>query len=151
MTNATTGTTVVVWIDAESATIVAWNDGEPRVRKLESAIPPHRRSTGHIRHEPLVRHGGGGPSDGEAHRLEHVRQFLAEVVGQLTDADDVRIVGPGTVPGRLATEIEEQDRRANRTRPVSCEPTGRLTDRQLVARLREAVGYPPRRQLPRLG
>ena len=151
MTNATTAHPVIVWIDAESATIVDWHDGAPRTRKLESAIPPHRRSTGHIRHEPMVRHGGGGPGDGEAHRLEHVRRFLAAVAEQLTDADEVRIVGPGTIPGRLASEIGEQDDRANRTRTVSCEPAGRLTDRQLVARMREAVGSPPRRQLPRLG
>jgi hypothetical protein len=80
-----------------------------------------------------------------------VRRFLADVAEELTDADEVRIVGPGTIPGRLATEIGEQDHRANRTRTVSCEPAGRMTDRQLVARMREAVGSPPRRQLPRLG
>jgi hypothetical protein len=151
MTNATTSTPVIVWIDAERATVVDWHAGEARLRRFESEVPPHRRTTGHLRHEPLVRHGGGGPRDGEAHRLEHVRRFLAEVAAAIAEAEEVRIVGPGTIGRRLQTLIEEHDREAGRQRPIGCEAEGRLTDRQLVARMREVVGEPPRRQRPRLG
>jgi hypothetical protein len=139
---------VLVWIDAERATIAEWREGDAQLHPIESSIPPHRRSTAHVRHEPTVRHGGGGPDDGEAHRLEHVRRFLAEVADALPKDAPVRILGPGTMPRRLATVLEERDRHASRIRAIECIAAARLTDRQLAAELREAAGAPVPRQRP---
>ncbi|HSL76351.1 MAG TPA: hypothetical protein VK867_05360, partial [Candidatus Limnocylindrales bacterium] len=51
--------TALVWIDAREATIVRVSGDGATVRRLESEVPAHHRSTGHVRHEPSVRHGGG--------------------------------------------------------------------------------------------
>jgi hypothetical protein len=61
----------LVWIDAREAVVVRWVAGTSVVERIESDVPAHHRATGHVRHDPNVRHGGGGVSQtaGEPHRL----------------------------------------------------------------------------------
>ena len=151
----------LVWIDADKATIVRWSDGQSDITHLESDVPSHRRATGRkrrqTRHESAVRIGGSGqgvmsggfghpnPDDG-SHRLEHLRRFVAEVTGQLDGDERLLIVGAGTVREQLDRSIREQDEHHRRTRVIACEPSTLLTERQMVARLRDWVGDPPRRR-----
>ena len=136
----------LVWIDAREAVIARWQGGEARLERLHSDVPSHHRSTGHVHYDPTVRHGGVAPKDaGERRRLEHLTRFVELVATQLPPADDVAILGPGTVRDRLAHRIRETDRHASRTRGVTCEAAPRLTDRQIVARLRRAAGADRRR------
>ncbi len=141
---------VLVWIDAEEAVIVRWNDGEASLERLESDVPGRRRSTGHVRHDPRVRHGGGGTpqSAGEPRRLEHLRQFVDEVAGRVGPAEDLMILGTGTVRKRLERLVRAADERRQVVRAITNEAAARLTDPQLVAHLRHALGDdPPRRAI----
>jgi hypothetical protein len=138
----------LVWIDAREAVIVRWVDGASSVERLESDVPAHRRSTGHVRHDPLTRHGGGGASQtaGEPRRLEHLDRFVDEVVDRLADDGDIVLIGPGTVHERLEARLRVIDLQGRRTRRIIARPADRLTERQLVAQLREHLGASPRRR-----
>lgn len=137
----------LVWIDAREAVIVERSAGDVAIEHIASDVPDHRKSTGQVRHEPGVRHGGGGAPQtaGEPHRNEHLRRFVARVIGRLPD-DDLTILGPGTVREHLEHEVREADRHHRRVRSVVCHPSERMTDRQLVARLSREAGVEPRRR-----
>lgn len=131
----------LVWVDAREAIVSRWHAGEIFLAKYHSDVPPHHRSTGHVRHDPTVRHGGSAPHDtGEANRLEHLARFIESVASCIDPDDDLVIVGPGTVRDRLEHLVRETDRQASRARPITCHAAARMTDRQLIARLREAAG-----------
>jgi hypothetical protein len=142
--------TTIVWIDAREAVIVRWQDAEASIERIDSDVPAHHRATGHVRHDAAVRPGGGVPkAAGEPHRLEHLGQFIDDVLGRLPDDDDLLILGPGTVRERLEREVGERDRRHGRHRVVTCQASPPRTDRQLVARLRHLAGADaPRRGAP---
>jgi len=141
---------VLVWIDAEEAVLVRWRDEAATIERVRSDVPGRRRSTGHVRHDPRVRHGGGGTpqSAGEPRRLERLRQFVAAVTDRIAADEDVIILGSGTVRTRLEASLREADQVAPEVRSVSSQAARRLTHPQLVARLREEIGdEPPRRKV----
>jgi hypothetical protein len=135
----------LVWIDAKEAVIVRLEGGRGRIERVDSEVPAHHRATGHVRHDPGIRHGGGGPQTaGEPHRLEHQNRFVGDIANRLA-LDDLLILGPGTVHERLARQLSQGDGHHGRHRDIRCEATPPLTDRQLIARLRAFAGVEPRR------
>ncbi len=144
---ANTRSGTLVWIDASEAVIVRVEGDRVRLVRVESEVPARHRATGHVRHDPGIRHGGGGSSQtaGEPHRLEHLRQFVEHIVNRLPPGDDLLILGPGTVHERLARRLTESDKHHGRQRDIACEASPPLTDGQLVARLRRFSGVEPRR------
>ena len=125
----TSARATALWIDSSSATIVRWGGDESGPVRLESDVPSHHRSTGHLAAPGGERHGGTGPrSAGERHRLEHLRAFLALVRAALPD-DDLLLMGDGIVVQRR----------------IELRRCGPLTVAQQRAALREFVGEPPRR------
>jgi hypothetical protein len=137
----------LVWIDAREAVIVRLRREGARLVRVTSDVPARHRATGHVRHDPAVRHGGGDRplGAGEPRRLEHLRRFVNEVGARLTADGDLLVLGRGTVRDRLVRALQESDRHHGRARTVTCQGAGRLTDRQLVARLYRAMGVDPRR------
>ncbi len=139
----------LVWIDAHEAIIVGHRGDEIVIERIESDVPDHHRATGHVRHDPSVRHGGGGNAphpSGDPQRNEHLTRFVRIVADRLPVADDLSILGPGTVREHLTHELIAADGRQHRTRTVVTAPAERLTDRQLVARLCREAGVEPRRR-----
>jgi hypothetical protein len=137
----------LVWIDAREAVIVRLLGDRARVERVESDVPAHHRATGHVRHDPAVRHGGGGPqSAGEPHRIEHLNRFVRDIANRLVAGDGLLILGPGTVRERLARQLSERDGLNGRIRDIACEASPPLTDRQLITRLRRFAGAEPRRR-----
>jgi len=141
--------TTLVWIDTEEAVVLRWQAGA-EVRRLRSEVPPRHRSTGHVRHDPRIRAGGGGvPDDGlERRRRLLLDKFLDEVAGLVPPDDRAVIIGPGPVREHLAEALRADDRHHGRLRPVETEPAGALTEPQLIAMLRRLAGAPPVRRLP---
>ena len=136
----------LVWIDAREAVIARWQGDAAHLERLHSDVPAHHRATGHVHYDPTVGHGGVAPKDaGERQRLEHLTRFVELVATHVPPVDEVVILGPGTVRDRLAHRIRETDRHASRTRVVTCEAAARLTERQIIARLRHVAGADQRR------
>jgi hypothetical protein len=137
----------LVWIDAREAVIVRLHSDRAHVERVESDVPAHHRATGHVRHDPTVRHGGGGPqSAGEPHRIEHLNRFVRDIANRLVAGDGLLILGPGTVRERLARKLSERVGLNGRIRDIACEASPPLTDRQLITRLRRFAGAEPRRR-----
>jgi hypothetical protein len=138
------GQFALVWIDAEGARVLRWRDAVIEAR-VPSEIPIHERSTYHVRHDPTVRHGGGGrgADDAERHRNEHVRQFLARVEAVLSADEALEVVGTGELCERLVIQLRDHDEAHRRHRPITVDHSMRLTSRQLAARLKERVGLEP--------
>src|SRR5688572_9309545 len=86
--------TTLVWIDSRDAVIIRLREGRTRLERVESEVPAHHRATGHVRHDPAVRHGGGGSPQtaGEPHRLEHLKRFVTEVAGRLAPDDELLVI-----------------------------------------------------------
>jgi hypothetical protein len=133
-----------VWVDADEAIIVRW-DGAAGIEWLVSQVPSHRRSGGHVGHDPIMRAMGSPSSD--RHRLEHLRQHLRRVAERITPTDDVELIGPGTVVEHLAAILVEEDRIHHRRREVATARSRRLSLPQLVARVRASAGA----SAPRIG
>ena len=118
----------LAWLDAEEAILlrcpgIGSPPGDPVPERLSSDVPSRHRAPGHVRHDPRVRPGGGIPDD----RLERRREPAHE---------------------RRVAELRAGDSRVRRARPVESRPAGRMTDRQLVARLRQSAGVAPERRRP---
>ena len=140
---------VLVWIDTRRAAIARWDGAAGTVEQLVSDVPVHHSGMGLVRHTP-DRHGGGQSQDAEDHdRLEHLERFLEQVAERLESAARVVIIGPGTVREHLERRLREADAVHRRDRLAGGGPSGPLTDRQLVKRLREIQGDVPRRRGPR--
>ena len=136
----------LVWIDAREAIIVQRSEDRAKLERVVSDVPAHHRSTGHVRHDPTVRHGGGGPqSAGEPKRIEHLERFIGQVADHLSPDDDLLILGPGTVHEHLERLIRDRDTHHARSRRITCRASSRLTDRQLIAQLSRFSGHEPRR------
>jgi hypothetical protein len=138
----------LVWIDSREAQVVRDHAGEPSIERVMSDVPPHHRSTGHVRFDASSRHGGAALTSGEPRRLEHMSQFVRRVARRLPLQSDVLVIGPGTVRDRLSSQLRGQDKRSGVRRDISCEPAARLTRRQLVARYRRSMGAELRRRTP---
>jgi hypothetical protein len=138
----------LVWIDSREAIIARWHADGVEVERLQSDVPRHHRSTGHVRHDPRRRHGGGGvpQTAGETRRLEHLARFLDLVEERLQSAPSLLLLGPGTVHEKLAEQVRETDTRHRTAREVRSEQAPRMTRAQLVARLRSVSGVPVRRR-----
>jgi hypothetical protein len=144
----TTSALTIVWVDAREAIVVRRAEGASTFERIESDVPAHHRSTGHVRHDPGTRHGGGGPPQtaGEPHRLEHLARFLDAVAARLPRGEDLLVIGPGTVREQLARQLVEDDSRHRVVRAIRCEAAASMTHRQLAALLRRASGDEPRRR-----
>lgn len=137
----------LVWIDSREAFIARWAEGGIPVEHLDSEVPAHRRSTGHVGHAPAIRHGGGGSAQdaGEGHRQEHLERWVEEIAELLPAHDALLVLGPGTTRERLVHRLEEADRRMRRDRTVRTEAAGPLTEARLTERLRAENGAPAAR------
>jgi hypothetical protein len=146
-----TVTRTLVWIDARQAIVVSWLEDRAQVEKLESDVPDHRKSTGHVRHDSTMRHGGGGAPQtaGEPRREEYLDRFVALVAEHLPKDDDLLILGPGTTRERLERRVRELDQHHLHHRIVTTEASPPRTDRQLIARLRHLAGADPSRRAAR--
>jgi len=131
----------LVWIDSREAIIVRWEDEQARIDRVTSEVPDHHRSLGHVRHDPAIRHGGGQSQDAEeSRRQEYLARFLKDVAHRLPPATDLTVLGPGSVHEQLVKTIRGADIEHHDEREVVGRRSSRMTDRRLVAMLRELEG-----------
>jgi hypothetical protein len=136
-TEHTTG----VWISASFATVLRWgHDGLVSSGKIDSLVPGRHRSTGR---PPTADHPAG-----EGHRDEHMRVFFDRVASAMSAQDDVLLMGDGEVVEHFADQVRTRDQESGSRRRVGLEKSGPITERQLLARVREFAGSPAPRTLP---
>ena len=117
-----------IWIDHEKAFIVTLREGHEDIVRMESNV------------EGRVRRPGGGPSlvvpEGrpEHRHAEHLRLFYRGVVEAVKDAAGLYLFGPGEAKGELEKEIRKTKSLA--TRIATVEPSDKMTERQIVGKVR---------------
>jgi hypothetical protein len=130
-----------VGISARSAMVLRWSPELTVRHRIDSTVPGRHRSTGR---QPTERRPAG-----EGHRDEHMRTFFAEVAQALPVDDDLLLVGDGEVVEHFAGQVRADDDSHGRKRRIEVEKGGRLTERELLARIRAFAGSPAKRRLPR--
>ena len=131
----------LVWVDSQAAILVRWEDHQAKIERVTSEVPDHTKSTGHLRHDPAIRHGGGRSQDAEeSRRHEYLTRFMKDVTRRLPEDADLTVLGPGATHEPLIKSIRVSDGEHHRNRQVAGRRSSRMTNRQLVAMLRELEG-----------
>lgn len=121
---------VGIWIDHKKAVIVSASADGVTTKTLESEVGAHPRYAG--------QQDGGGEKKYEERHSQHLDRYYDEVIRQLTDPDELLIFGPG----EAKLELKERLRRskAHSERTIGIETTDKLTDPQIVAKVKEHFG-----------
>jgi hypothetical protein len=135
----TEGATTLVWIDSEEAIIVRWAD-RATVERVRSEVPGRHRTNGSGPVGTPGRHGEGGADTLERARREELGRFVEQVAAWVPPGDDVTVVGPGILRGRLERVLRAEDRRHGRQRLVHSAAAERLSEEELVAHVRALAG-----------
>ena len=119
-----------VWIDHKKAVIVSSSERHVTTQTVESDVAAHPHYAG--------QQDGGGEKKYEERHGQHLDRYYEEVIRQLTDADELLIFGPG----EAKVELKERLGRAKGHSELSIgiETTDKLTDPQIVAKVKEHFG-----------
>jgi stalled ribosome rescue protein Dom34 len=118
---------VGLWIDHREAVIITVADAGEVIQRISSDVEQHGRFSAHAPE--------GSPEDRRDRRFgEHLHRYYDEVIAAIRDADSILIVGPGEAKGELAQRLEHAKLR---DRIVGIETVDKLTDRQIVAKIRQ--------------
>lgn len=121
-----------LWIDHRRAVIVQLQDGHPVKRIVESDVGRRHRAGGSRTSVPY------GPQDAFAEDRaqrkyeQRLRIYYRSVADTLDDPDELLVIGPGEAKGEFVKELD----RASQQRVVAVEPADKMTDPQLVAKVK---------------
>jgi len=121
---------VGVWIDHKKAVIVSIAAGQVATRTLESDVRAHPHYPGSQE--------GGGEKKYEERRSQDLDRYYDDVIGQLGKPDALLLFGPG----EAKLQLKERLGRAKMSSEsiVAVESTDKLTDPQIVAKVKEHYG-----------
>lgn len=128
---------VGVWIDHRHAVIVRASANGVSSATLESHIGSHNRYSaraGAPSQEGL--HEEGGEKKYEQRYGQELNRYYDEVIDQLGQPEAVLILGPGEAKLQLKERMSRDRFRA----PVGIETTDKLTEAQIVAKVKEHYG-----------
>ena len=121
---------VGIWIDHKKAVIVSASAGGVTAKTLESEVGPHGRYSG-------PREGGGEKKYEDRHD-QHLDQYYDEVISELGQPEALLIFGPGEAKLQLKERLSRSKILSERI--VGIETTDKLTDPQIVAKVKEHYG-----------
>ncbi len=131
---------VGIWIDHRKAVIVPASADRVTVETLESKVGPHSRYSG--RAASTMPEGGPSDEGGEKRYEErygqHLDQYYDEVISHLEQPEALLILGPGE--GKLQLKERLSYSKALSKCIVGIETTDKLTDPQIVAKVKEHYG-----------
>ena len=122
---------VGIWIDHQKAVIVSASADRVTSRTLESEVGSHGRysSSG----------DGGGEKRYEERHGQHLDRYYDEVISQLGQPEALLIFGPGEAKVELKERLSRSKALSERT--IDIETTDKLTDPQIVAKVKEHFGF----------
>lgn len=124
-----------LWIDHRKAVIVAVTDKEEEITLINSKVEKHPRraapSLSNTHYDPLQ-----VPADDSQERefRRHLDIYYDEVIAFIREAEAILIFGPGEAKGELKHRIEKHKLGKH---IVGVETVDKLTERQIVAKVRE--------------
>ena len=130
---------VGIWIDHKKAVIVSASADGVTAKTLESEVGPHARYSGRAGYPtPDGPQDGGGEKKYEERYGQHLDRYYDEVISQLGQPEALLIFGPGEAKLQLKERLSRS--KALSERIVGIETTDKLTDPQIVAKVKEHYG-----------
>jgi hypothetical protein len=130
---------VGIWIDHKKAVIVSASADNVTATTVESDVGPHARYSDRAGYPtPDGSHDGGGEKKYEERYDQHLDQYYDEVISRLGQPEALLIFGPGEAKLQLKERLSRS--RALSERIVRVDTTDKLTDPQIVARVKEHYG-----------
>jgi hypothetical protein len=124
-----------VWIDHRKAVIVALTDQGEVTRLIISKVDKQLGRSGGVRSTTPFEPQQVPADDSRERKLTgHLNIYYDAVIACLRDAEAVLIFGPGEAKGELKKRLE---RDALGGRVVGVETIDKMTDRQIVAKVRQ--------------
>jgi hypothetical protein len=124
---------VGIWIDHRRAVIVAASADLVSTKTLNSELGPHNRYSDGPQN-------GGGEKKYEERHDQHLDQYYDEVISQLGQPGAIFIFGPGEAKLQLKERLSHS--KALPEHLVGIETADKLTDPQIVAKVKEHYGIP---------
>jgi hypothetical protein len=130
---------VGIWIDHKKAVIVSASDGRVTAKTLKSEVGRHTRYSARAGYPTP-----DGPQDGRGEKKYEERydqrldQYYDEVIRQLGQPEALLIFGPGEAKLQLDARLSRS--KALSERVVGVETTDKLTDPQIVAKVKAHYG-----------
>jgi hypothetical protein len=129
-------TSVGVWIDHKKAVIVAVTDKGEQTRLVISRVEKQLRRSGD---SPLKgpHEAQQVPADDSRQKVftQHLNIYYDAVIACIRDAETILIFGPGEAKG----ELERRAGKELRGRIIGIETVDKMTDRQIVAKVRQRI------------
>jgi hypothetical protein len=130
---------VGIWIDHKKAVIVSASADRVTVKTLESDVGPHARYSGRAGYPtPDGPQEGGGEKNYEERYGQHLDRYYDEVTSQLGQPEALLIFGPGEAKLQLRERLSRS--KALSERVIAIETTDKVTDPQIVAKVKEHYG-----------
>jgi hypothetical protein len=128
-----------LWIDHKKAVIVAASADPVTATTVESQVGPHARYSGRAGYPtPNGPHDGGGEQSYEGRYGEHLNRYYDDVIARLEHPEALLILGPGEAKLQLKERLSHV--KALASCAVVVETTDKLTDPQIVAKVKEHFG-----------
>lgn len=121
-----------IWIDHRRALVVYLADGDAVTRTVESGVARRQRAGGSRTSAP------DGPQDAFAEdraQRKHekaLRTYYRSLANTLGTPDEMFVMGPGEAKGEFVKELD----RTLQGRVVAVEPADKMTDPQVVAKVK---------------
>jgi stalled ribosome rescue protein Dom34 len=123
------GQDVGVWIDHKKAVIVSVAAGQVTSTTVESNTEAHPRYSGSQE---------GGEKKYEERHNQDLDRYYDDVIGQLGKPDAILLFGPGEAKLQLKERLARS--KVSSESIVAVESTDKLTDPQIVAKVKEHYG-----------
>jgi hypothetical protein len=121
------GKQVGLWIDHRKAVIVSLTATGEETQRIQSNMEKHVRFS-----------GGAQDVSAEDQRdrrfTGHLDKYYTQIITSIRDADAIFIFGPGEAKGELEKRLQDENLRG---RIAGIETVDKMTDRQLVAKVRQ--------------
>jgi len=125
---------VGLWIDHKKAVIVSLSEKGETVEKIESGAKHIEwRARGRRRSADGAQYAQG-EDQLDNQFMEQLKKYYGQVSAVLQGASEVLILGPGEARTELKTHLA---RARGPARKIRVEPADKMTDRQIVARVRD--------------
>ncbi len=124
-----------VWIDHKQAIVVLVTDDGQEIKKVKSSVEKPAPSAGGARVKNKYTPNDFIAEDRRERKLlDDRKKVYAEVLACIRGADSLLILGPGEAKGEFSRHIKAKKVRGL---GVELETTDKMTDRQLVAKVRK--------------
>jgi stalled ribosome rescue protein Dom34 len=126
-----------LWIDHKTAVIVTVDEKGTTVKKIESGAIHHEfRGATHPKTAYSAQYSKGEDQLDQKF-IEHLNKYYEQVIALLRGADSILIFGPGEAKSELSKRLA----RAKGAGPeIRIEAADKMTDRQIVAKVRKHFG-----------